>query len=153
MVDNYSDVIQRFSKTAYRFLKEFQSDIILADDDESSRVSDFVIDFLSNGNCWKILTENEFTSVMTRIQERQIITALVFSLRGYVISQFSRAEIEAIAESFSWANSNTNNQASVYPTDAETWTVSQTELLNRYLSNLWILPLLALGLVYGEKGD
>lgn len=151
MVDNYNEVIKRFSKTAYNFLRQYQTDIIIAGDDESSKIDDFTIDFLSNGNCWKILTENEFNSVMTRIQERQILTAFVFSLRGHVISQFTYNEIKAIAESFSWANSNTEDKFSTYPTDSATWTVSQSELLNRYMSNLWILPLLALGIEYSDK--
>lgn len=150
MTYNHQEVINRLNEIVEEYFITYTQAIGLSDPADKAAIENFCSDFITNANAWRIVTENHFFDISNTIHEKENYTNFVFGLRAFTLIQFSEEEIKGLIRSFALANSSEKTKGSAYPEDSESWQVSFNDLVERYTANLWIIPLLALGLSFGK---
>lgn len=129
---------------------------ISSNEDEESLLENFLVDFFTGANNFKLVTKSELDSVVQTFITREVLETFVLSLRFSALGSLDKDSVDRIVQAFATANANSTSRSdatrfTALPKDADSWLVKKEDLVELYHANLWIIPLLALAFLFKRK--
>lgn len=121
-----------------------------ADKAIEGKLASFSSRFMGNSRSYQLTTRESLEVVAKEMFASQEVVDYVLGMRLVSLSIFTSEEIIDFCNSFALANVSSpveDSQMSVLPTDDDYWKSKPDTVAKLYRANLWIIPLLALGLI------
>ncbi|ATA65416.1 hypothetical protein 2050HW_00081 [Serratia phage vB_SmaM_ 2050HW] len=128
-----------------------------SDEQTLNRIAAFASRFSAMSHIHTLTTKESLTAVAKEMFAYEELTEYVMGMRYAALAIFTKDELFAIADSYAASISNgswgrTGSMASrpnlsVLPTDDTIWQTTYEDVSNLFRDNIWIIPLLTLGLV------
>ncbi|UQT03097.1 hypothetical protein TOTORO_02340 [Serratia phage vB_SmaS-Totoro] len=135
-----------------RYMERFSSD-----EQTINRIASFASRFAAMSRIYTMTTTETLSTIAKEMMTYEELTEYVMGMRYSALAIFTKDELYAIADSMAAANCSgswgrTGSMAgkpslNVLPTDDTHWQASFEDVSTLYRDNIWVLPLMALGLV------